>query len=88
MKSDAQINLFDGRTHWTQRLLWRLMFWGLLSLLIWVTRDNVGWSFVLGIVFLLSAGVTILGYGASKRTQFHSLDELQAWVDDQRKADG
>ena len=85
MPNENKINLFDGRTHWTQRVFWRLMFWGLLSLLIWVTRGNVGWSFVLGIMFLLSVGVTILGFAASKSTVVRSLDELQAWIDEQRK---
>jgi len=60
---------------------------GLLLLSVYVSQGSNFWTFVTGCLFLLFViGTAASLFRSDRRLDFHSLDDMQAWLDEQKQA--
>lgn len=78
------IRLFDYRGQRWAIWLSRLGLYALLALCIWLSKGSTWWTLVTSVLFLLTVILTMIGMTTKAKSDFHGLDELQAWVDRQR----
>lgn len=84
MKEPITINLYDHRgKRWTNWLA-RMALYAFLALCIWLSNGSTWWTFVTGVLFLLTFFLHMAQLARTTKTDFRSLDELQAWLDRQK----
>lgn len=86
MKEPITINLYDHRGRGWANWLARIGLFAFLLLCIYVSQGSTWWTLVTGVIFLLTVlGVARRVVNPEKgKTEFHGLDELQAWLDRQK----
>lgn len=81
------ITLFDSRNSLLRQVTRSLVSFGSLGLCIWLSKGSAWWSLFTCALFLLFAWVQASLIVQRHRTVFASLDELAAWVEQQRQAE-
>lgn len=84
MKEPITINLYDHRGKRWVSWLARMALYAFLALCIWLSNGSTWWTFVTGVLFLLTFFLHMAQLARTTKTDFRSLDELQVWLDRQK----
>lgn len=84
MKEPITINLYDMRGKGWKSWLFFAQHLAFLAFCIWLSQGSTWWTFVTGCLFLLVFFSRVASLVKSSEMNFHSLDELQVWLDRQK----
>ena len=84
MSEPIIINLHDNRGRAWANWLGFIATLSFLAFCIWLSQGSTWWTFITGVLFLLVFFVRLAHVARANTTVFRGLDELHAWLDQQR----
>ncbi len=78
------VTLHDYRAKRAFLLAWRVSVLAVLVLCILLSKGSTWWTLVTSLMFLAVFGLMMASIKSGTERSFASLDDLQAWVDQQR----
>lgn len=67
-----------------QSIISDISTFGFLLLCIWASWGSTGWAFLSACLFLVFVVAKASLFARDSRIEFHSFDDMQAWIDGQK----
>ena len=87
IKVKHEIYIYDTRRGLIGRLLGNLLFFAALGFCIWISQGNAFWTFVTGLLFIISAYGVLQRMTDKRAARLHSFDEVIEWAQKKKKAE-